>query len=738
MDCLRSSFGGPRSILGTFVLLAAAGAAGCDHGPRSSPGLDERMPAVLGYRAQPSPSGPTARTGREDERQRAAWGRRNVLAAYDRVGLRDPRWDRGARRFLEAGLPSILVLPGEADPAGLVAQGKALLAAGCRDPVVLYVFARALAATTPDSLEPAVLLQEAVESVKSVSYPRAVARYVVSGLSREYQRSQENRGMRKDLAPLELEWFQKSLRDSYERGEDAVLAYQLSNGTGVSFMGRSKVEIVRSVEEASWTEPWLRRLVAGMSEVDLAFEARGHEYADKVMPEGWKRFYAHMAVARQHLHESWRLRPDRPEAAEKMIEVLLGGQTVPGDDVRLWFDRTVGAQMDYPSAYHAVFNHLRPRWGGSYEDLMAFGRECLDTGRFDTGVPKYLLEVVEQIEFDQKDEDEGKGHATIFRAPDTYPLLVRLFEGYLADASPEWKGPSLRSNYAVAADKAGHPADALRQLQALRFELDPSVSEKVNEPPVRFVTRIAAYGGPSGLEVLQAEKRVAEGRLEEARSTLREAARKDTSPQAARFFTHRLAALDLEVALAGGGWVPFLPRGSELPGWERLQGTWEALSDGGLRARPDAKGTMIRCTARVGPDFELRGEVQLGPGTDRGFQAGVVFGHPEFGKRGWLSFRPFRDRYASEGTLLAAQFTPAGVLAKLPIRETSSFRVLSRNGRVSAWVNEQPVATEWPPPKEHAVPPDAQVGFGGYRDNNDFTVTYRRVEVRLAASPGAP
>ncbi len=33
-----------------------------------------------------------------------AWARRNLLEAYDRVGLRDPKWDDAARRFTEMSL----------------------------------------------------------------------------------------------------------------------------------------------------------------------------------------------------------------------------------------------------------------------------------------------------------------------------------------------------------------------------------------------------------------------------------------------------------------------------------------------------------------------------------------------------------------------------------------------------------------------------------------------------------
>jgi hypothetical protein len=171
-----------------------------------------------------------------------------------------------------------------------------------------------------------------------------------------------------------------------------------------------------------------------------------------------------------------------------------------------------------------------------------------------------------------------------------------------------------------------------------------------------------------------------------------------------------------------------------------MHGDWELLEDGGLRVRPNTRGTWIACNARVGAEFELRGEVELGPGADRGYQAGVIFGdlRPQGGPA-WFSFRLFRDRWVAEGSFLAKQFTGMGRLAKFALRaDSNSFRVLSRNGRFSAWVNDRQVVFEWPPPKEHTLPRDAMVGFGGYRDDNDFVVTYRRVELRRLAPSSGP
>ena len=75
-----------------------------------------------------------------------------MLEAYQRVGLKDPRWDAAARRFIEESFPGFLGGT-DTDPAALAAQGKALRDLGCADPLVLYFDALNLYLSQSDSAE---------------------------------------------------------------------------------------------------------------------------------------------------------------------------------------------------------------------------------------------------------------------------------------------------------------------------------------------------------------------------------------------------------------------------------------------------------------------------------------------------------------------------------------------------------------------------------------------------------
>ena len=95
-------------------------------------------------------------------------------------------------------------------------------------------------------------------------------------------------------------------------------------------------------------------------------------------------------------------------------------------DARLWFDRAVAVEMDYMPAYTAMFNALRPMWGGSYGAMYKFGLECAETKRFDTDVPVVLISVLNSIGRNQGRPDD------VWRRRGVYENVKRVLEGVRA------------------------------------------------------------------------------------------------------------------------------------------------------------------------------------------------------------------------------------------------------------------------------------------------------------------
>jgi hypothetical protein len=148
-----------------------------------------------------------------------------------------------------------------------------------------------------------------------------------------------------------------------------------------------------------------------------------------VTQEGWRGFSTHLAAARVSLTSAWRLRPDMPLAPCRMMKVALGETGI--EEMREWFDRAIAAQIDYPDAWSQLRWGLRPRWHGSLQSMLALGVTAVNTRRFDTKVPHKIMDVVGDLE---EENDLKTGHH-IYGRSDVWPLLQKMYEGYLAEPS---------------------------------------------------------------------------------------------------------------------------------------------------------------------------------------------------------------------------------------------------------------------------------------------------------------
>ncbi|HVX62142.1 MAG TPA: hypothetical protein VHC19_16105, partial [Pirellulales bacterium] len=152
---------------------------------------------------------------------------------------------------------------------------------------------------------------------------------------------------------------------------------------------------------APGADRWLTQMLLARVHVARGWNERGGGYADTVTEQGWRGFGAHLSKARSFQLQAWQERPDLPESALDQIAVTMGVDGVAGEDVRFWLDRAVEADFDLPEAYRAALWAYRPRWGGSYQEMLEFGRECLQTKRFDTEVPwqfhKAVCDVLSEV-----------------------------------------------------------------------------------------------------------------------------------------------------------------------------------------------------------------------------------------------------------------------------------------------------------------------------------------------------
>jgi hypothetical protein len=699
---------------------------------------------------KPLPADGSTALAEKDDALQNAWFERNVIQAYRKVGHRSPKWDAAAEAFLRESAPSFLGPAPEATP-DLRARAKTILEAGCDDPTVLYFAARAWAAKDNQSREASELLERAVAGMHDTAYPRGVARFVASGLRQDYEQRQEGTGKRAALDPVELRWFKESLTDgSYAPDEDVVFATHFLSGTGNWFYRRNLAAVGSAIESTAWIDPWVRLLLAGERHSDEAWNARGWRYANQVQTEEWKGMQESLTSARKALTESWRRRPDRPEAATAMIPVAMAGAD-RAETPRLWFDRAVAARFDYIPAYRRFLNALRWRWSGDPDALLAFARECAATRRFDTEVPLQAYRAVEQIESDAFEEARHEGEfddpeqarqaaaaavlpPSPYKRDDVYELVSTVLMRYRRNpGTVRWQRYAA---YQVEVDYKAERYEAARKvLDEISGVLEPEAREKVGGPLPE--ARIYALASPLGSDVRHAEDLYRAGKVDETLVLLGKA-RAAAPPQAFPYFDQRVAAARIEADMAGGRPATLFSTRT-LAGWTPVNGTWKVEGDGALVVTSDARGHLIIGDARVGSDIEISADIEVASTSNGQFQAGIVLGRDiSIWTRDWLCFRVKKTAHEGEVAYFSQNFFQPPRAIPHPVGLESHVVVQSWAGHLWAYVDGTPVVTDYVPEWGMTRSGDAQVGFGAYVNDNTIVVRYRNIRLRRLSAPPAP
>ena len=126
-----------------------------DESPRDTG--ESRTPAPL-------PASGQALAASEDIVKRRAWYERNFMQGYQRAGRHDAKWDAQAEEFIR--LNADLFLGIERHESGdMVGRIRTLLAAGCDDPVVLYLGGLTLSSAERESRQASELFERAYVGV---------------------------------------------------------------------------------------------------------------------------------------------------------------------------------------------------------------------------------------------------------------------------------------------------------------------------------------------------------------------------------------------------------------------------------------------------------------------------------------------------------------------------------------------------------------------------------------------
>ena len=363
---------------------------------------------------------------------------------------------------------------------------------------------------------------------------------------------------------------------------------------------------------------WLAEMLAGEWHTHVAWHLRTARLANDVTPEGWAGFNRHLPLAYDRFTKAHDLRPNLPEAASRLIAVAMGGHTPEDEPEQVWFDRAVKACFDWEPAYHSYAYALEPRWGGSDEAIIAFGRRCKATGRYDTDIPYQLLYACQRVD---RNRD---GDGTVWR--EQYAPVREMLLTYASRR--EHFSAHAHSRLLALAWLAGRWGDGVLALEALG-EKPPSevvmatiVGEGV--PTRRITSEVRALAGRHAARIEEAQDLAAQGRWTDAAAVMEAvaAAARDDAP------LDRVAVLDLVYPLlhqadfkAGAPVNLRLEEG--LPGWDASDADRARFKVTGP-ASLSADSASVVTTARFGRRYCVETDILCSPQEANAQSAAVI------------------------------------------------------------------------------------------------------------------
>jgi hypothetical protein len=164
----------------------------------------------------------------------------------------------------------------------------------------------------------------------------------------------------------------------------------------------------------------------GEAYTQMGWNARGWGYANTVTEEGAKTFAADLATADQALNRAWELNPKDPQIAVQMMYVILG-QSGNRDQMELWFHRAMELNPnDYDACFQKLF-FLEPKWYGSTEAMLEFGRECVTNQAWGGHIPLILLDAHKSI---QSQYVDGLEKTNYWKQPEVWTDLKSAFDRF--------------------------------------------------------------------------------------------------------------------------------------------------------------------------------------------------------------------------------------------------------------------------------------------------------------------
>ena len=610
---------------------------------------------------EPIPKGPDALTRHDFEKARFAIDTESCLEGYKKHGKRNDAWDDEAIHFMKMFVLCFSGAPNQPSMEQLKAAGKVVIDLGCDDPLVLFGYGYAIDRPTHRSGAEKHLVK-AVAAFEGSQYPAYLYVAAASRLARfleAWDRPEEAHAYHQIAANASIvaaeaapdEYFpQRFLANNLKLQLKNYLPFDISE------------TLIEGLQLVGGLNSCTLSTCMGVYHDRVGWEARGDGFANTVTEKGWEIFAKHQEISRSYLVKAHELDPSRPEAASLMISIATAGYAGPGESERFWFDKAVAAQMDWPPAYTRILWSMRPRWGGSHEEMFEFGLECARTERFDTYVPYELIGILLDID---KEQQYSK---RFWRLNRIYPIANPILEQLVLNPAHKHDILEYRTIQVGMAWVMHEFVDAKKMLDQANNELDEAWLINQNMSARKILDDVHIFTSNFADKITAADKLSSVKNFKGAVNAYDEIIKQiEDDPALMVILRDRLVTAEIETQFKTGEWVDLkFEEGN--PGWRARGGIWHSSSPEIIKGGPQFNGLFLISKFAVGDQFELSGKIDMSNLRRRNdSDAAIVFQHSDNVKSDnshWLAFQIYaRQKRAWIGNRFwkgSGQYLPLG------------------------------------------------------------------------------
>jgi len=382
--------------------------------------------------------GPRA-TAQDPEPPRS-WHHQVLVSGYLQHGRRDPRWDDPATNALQrfADLRAGRIKGNSARAQEISRLTLEAIDNGCTDPLVGYLHRRRNGEPRPFTDDPLALADE----MSALKYHPVLTSYA-------YLRAFDNLypPPRTNNVPGEATYAR---RQALLRFQEALGLPDFPDSEfdqlGDTLMGllwnQNLVNEYWPPIESTLSESYRgsadAQFFLGVKSRKFAWTARGNGWADTVSDEGWKLFGERLAVAETGFRNAWHLDPSRADVPPEMIWMCIG-RSHPRPEMERWFRRGQAVSEGSYELYNAKATYLMPKWHGSEDEVLEFGRQCLTDTNAVKRARLTIVDIHEELEWYHRPRDPESGkasskvHLPYYRDPAVWRDIRTAFERFFSE-----------------------------------------------------------------------------------------------------------------------------------------------------------------------------------------------------------------------------------------------------------------------------------------------------------------